>query len=411
MNIRSVTVFADPGWPVKEAVLAQAGQLAAQAKQLFEEAGYPVQTTRLATPPFPRLFAGLDEGEMVAAAQMLEATAAAQGFAYIALGPAGFDQPEMYALIPDMIAATENVFFSAHMAVSGKGISYPAVQACAEIIARLAPQDPNGFANLYFTALSNVGPGSPFFPAAYQDGGASGFALATEAAGLAVDAFSGADSFEQGVQKLKTSIEAHGQALSTIGKQVEAESGFRYTGIDFSLAPFPDQANSLGHAMERMGVPRVGMHGSLAAAALLASTLDQADFPRVGFSGLLFAQLEDSTLADRAAEGVLTVKDFLMYSAVCGTGLDTIPLPGGTTPAQLTPLLLDLAALGLRLDKPLTARLMPVPGKQAGERTNFDFPFFANSRVLGLTAEALQPPLSGADLLPLTARGKQSGRF
>jgi hypothetical protein len=339
----------------------------------------------------------------------MEKASADHGFAYIALGPAGFEHPEAYAMIPELIAQTENVFFSAHMAVQGQGISYPAVQACAEIITRLGPQDPNGFANLYFTALSNVGPGSPFFPAAYHDGGAPGFALAVEAASLAVDAFSQARTLADGLQFLKASIEKHGQALSKIGRQLEAESGFRYLGIDFSLAPFPDQASSLGHAMERMGVPRVGLHGSLAAAALLASTLDQAEFPRVGFSGLLFPQLEDSTLAARAAEGTLTVKDFLMYSAVCGTGLDTIPLPGNTTPEQLTPLLLDLAALGLRLDKPLTARLMPVPGKQAGEPTTFDFSFFANSRVMPLSSETLQPPFSGAEFLPLTARQGRSG--
>ena len=33
-------------------------------------------------------------------------------------------------------------------------------------------------------------------------------------------------------------------------------------------------------------------------------------------------------------------------------------------------LLLDVAALALRLNKPLTARLMPIPGKKAGRNTN-----------------------------------------
>ena len=67
-------------------------------------------------------------------------------------------------------------------------------------------------------------------------------------------------------------------------------------------------------------------------AATLADALDKATFLRLGFSGLLFPQLEDSTLTLRTEEGHLTVKDLLMYSAVCGTGLDTIPLPGDTPP-------------------------------------------------------------------------------
>jgi uncharacterized protein len=129
-----------------------------------------------------------------------------------------------------------------------------------------------------------------------------------------------------------------------------------------------------------MGIPKIGLHGSLAAAAILTDAIERADFPKTGFNGFFQPVLEDSVLAARAAEGTLTVKDALLYSAVCGTGLDTIPLPGDTTSEQLVPLLLDLSALALRLDKPLTARLMPVPGKKAGDDTNFDFPFFAQSK-------------------------------
>ena len=95
-----------------------------------------------------------------------------------------------------------------------------------------------------------------------------------------------------------------------------------------------------------------------------------------------------------------------MYSAVCGTGLDTIPLPGDSSPELLAPLLLDLGALALRLDKPLTARLMPVPDKQAGERTNFDFPFFANSRVLPLSSEGLDKHLAQQPVIPIEPRPK-----
>jgi len=114
--------------------------------------------------------------------------------------------------------------------------------------------------------------------------------------------------------------------------------------------------------------------------------------------------LEDATLAARAADGSLTIKDLLLYSAVCGTGLDTVPLPGEVTLGQLTAILLDLAALALRLDKPLTARLMPIPGKVAGDPTGFDFPFFANSRVLALKADPLSGHLSGNESFSLEPR-------
>jgi hypothetical protein len=152
-----------------------------------------------------------------------------------------------------------------------------------------------------------------------------------------------------------------------------------------------------------MGVPQIGLHGSLAAASLLTEAVDCADFPHTGFSGFMQPVLEDSVLARRAAEGTLTIKDLLLYSAVCGSGLDTVPLPGDTSVDQITALLLDLSALALRLDKPLTARLMPVPGKKAGDPTGFDFAFFANSKVMALEAEKLEGVLSGSEIIQLQA--------
>jgi uncharacterized protein (UPF0210 family) len=76
--------------------------------------------------------------------------------------------------------------------------------------------------------------------------------------------------------------------------------------------------------------------------------------------------------------------NLLTYSAVCGTGLDTIPLPGNIAEKKLYALLLDIASLSLKLNKPLSARLMPVPGKKAGEMTDFKFDYFANSKIMKL---------------------------
>jgi uncharacterized protein (UPF0210 family) len=276
------------------------------------------------------------------------------------------------------------------------------------VITRTATIDPNGFANLQFAALANVPPGSPFFPAAYHEGDEPAFAVAVEAADLAVSAFEGAASLEAGRAKLTAAIEANARQIVVVANLLKYRFSLRFGGIDFSLAPFPKEAQSIGAAFERMGVPRAGLHGSLTAAAILTEALDRADFPHAGFSGLMLPVLEDKMLAWRAAEGTLSVKDLLLYSAVCGTGLDTVPLAGDTTPEQLSALLLDLAALALRLDKPLTARLMPVPGKKAGDPTGFTFDYFANSRVMALRAEPLKGMLGGDETFPLKPRELRS---
>jgi hypothetical protein len=404
MKIRSITYFCNPGYPVDLKKLRAAGVFSSEAKKAFEDAGFEVQTTRLATVPFPRLLGAGKIKDTRNLAKDLSDALPETGVAYAALGPALPEVPASYEVIPDAIAASQNIFFSGIMGDSKTGISLPAVQACAQAMVRIAPIEPNGFANLRFAALANVPAGAPFFPAAYHEGDDPAFAIAVEAADLAVKAFDEAKSVEAGRAGLVAAIESIAKQLVSAANLLKYRFSIRFGGIDFSLAPFPSEAQSLGAALERLGVPRAGLHGSLAAAAILAEAIDHAEFPHAGFSGLMLPVLEDKILAWRAAEGTLTVKDLLLYSAVCGTGLDTVPLAGDTTPEQISALLLDLAALALRLDKPLTARLMPVPGKKAGDPTGFTFDYFANSRVMALRAEPLKGALAGEETFPLKAR-------
>jgi uncharacterized protein (UPF0210 family) len=402
MKIRSITYFCNPQYPLEEKVLQNAGTFLSKAKSAYEAAGYEVQTVRLATVPFPQLLGeeninSLPEftGRIADAVQQL-------GISYLSLGPGSPEIPRSYEVIPEAIFVSRNVFFGGVMADKTRGIDLGAIRACADVIVKCATLEQNGFANLQFAALANVWAGAPFFPAAYHDNDEPMFAIATESADLAVQAFENVQSLEEGRNNLISEIEKHGQALARTASHELATT--RFGGIDFSLAPFPDDAHSLGNAVEKIGVPKTGLHGSLAAAAILTEAVDRADFPHTGFSGFMQPILEDSVLAKRAAEGTLTVKDALLYSTVCGTGLDTVPLPGDTTSEQLVPLLLDICALALRLDKPLTARLMPIPGKKAGDATSFDFGFFANSKVMALASEKLTNSFSSSEVFQLLSR-------
>lgn len=403
MKIRSITYFLNPGWPLDENKFKLAGRFLIEAKSAFEAAGYEVQTTRLATVPFTQLLNN-QIGDAPKLAEALERLIPSIGVEYASLGPAFPDVPDSYEIIPEAIAHSKNIFFSGVMADSHNGISLEAVRACAQVIVQCAPLTPDGFANLRFAALANVQPGSPFFPAAYHQGDRPAFSIATEAADLAIDAFQNANSVTEGQSALVGMLEYHGKSLSSVARQLQFRFGAQFGGIDFSLAPFPRDEQSIGGAVERMGVQKIGLHGSLAAAALLTEAVDRANFPHTGFSGFMQPVLEDSVLAKRAAEGTLTVKDLLLYSAVCGTGLDTVPLPGDVTADQIAALLLDLCALALRLDKPLTARLMPIPGKIAGDPTGFDFAFFANSKVMALEAQKLENVFSGDEVFQLSSR-------
>ena len=402
MKIRSITYFCNPQYPLEATILQQAGTFLSKAKSAYETAGYEVQTVRLATVPFPQLLGEENISTLPEYTGRIADIAQGLGIGYVSLGPALPEMPRSYEVIPDSVFISKNVFFGGVMANKERGIDLAALRACADVIVKCAPLEQNGFANLQFAALANVRAGAPFLPAAYHDSDEPAFAIATESADLAVSAFENVNSLAEGRNNLISEIEKHGKALSQIANN--ELSNTKFGGIDFSLAPFPDDAHSLGNAVEKMGVPKIGLHGSLAAAAILTEAIDRADFPHTGFSGFMQPVLEDSVLAMRAAEGTLTVKDALLYSAVCGTGLDCVPLPGDTTAERLVPLLLDLCALALRLDKPLTARLMPILGKKAGDGTNFDFAFFAPSKVMALDSEKLTGAFSGNESFPLSSR-------
>ena len=405
MKIRSITYFCNPGWPLDKKKLQAAGSFLAEAKSNFEAAGYEVQSKRLATIPFPILLGASKVFETPRLAAELSQILPEIDIPYAALGPALPGISDSYGVLPNAIAVSKNIFFAGVMAEAKHGISLPAVNACADVIVQTARLDPNGFSNLNFAALANVPPGVPFFPAAYHEGKEPSFAIAMETADEAVRAFDTAETVDAGRDALISALEENAKTLVQTADLLKYKYQLKFGGIDFSLAPFPEETRSLGAAFERMGVPSVGMHGSLAAAAILAEALERAHFPRTGFCGLMTPVLEDAFLAERAAEGRLTIKDLLLYSAVCGTGIDTVPLPGDVTTGQIAALLLDVAALALRLDKPLTARLMPVPGKQAGDMTSFEFGYFSNSRVMALKAEPLKKVLAGAETFRLEKRG------
>lgn len=383
MKIRSITMFA-PTIPEDETELAPLVAFGAASRAAFEAGGFEVQTVRLATPPWSRRYT--DAGEAVAVARWLDKAAPAAGIGYVSLGPVEVGVgAEAIAASTALLATTENIFCSVLVGNKAQGMDQAAIRATARVIQANATLEPNGFGNLRFAALANVGPGSPFFPAAYSDptgNGSLSFALALQSADLAVEAYAGAASLDAAQAALIARLEASAAGLVPIAEALAAEHGVTFGGLDFSLAPFPDAAHSSAGAIESLGAAPFGAAGTLAIAAMTTEALRTARYPRCGFSGLMLPVLEDTTLAARSGEGSYTLHSLLLFSAVCGTGLDTVPLPGDISADTLAALLLDVTALALRLDKPLTARLMPIPGKQAGERTTFDFPFFANGTIL-----------------------------
>lgn len=401
MKIRSITCFCNPLDKDFASILKRLAVLANTCKEGFEKKGWEVQTLRLATIPFGQYTTAHDVIQKITT---LETSAQTHGFNYLSVGPARLSTLEDYGLITGILKATRNVFITGLLAHPQRGISMQAVKACARIITEAATITPDGFTNLRFCAMSHVLPFTPFFPAAYSYGTQPAFALAMEAADAAIDGFRDVKDITEGRNKMLSCLEDAADELSKIAKLNAREAGISFKGFDFSLAPFPEDWCSLGCALENLGIPQLGYMGTLTAAAILAEALDQGNWQHVGFNGLMLPVLEDSILAERTSSEHFTIKDLVMISAVCGTGLDTVPLPGDISAEEIEPLLMDIAALSLRLHKPLTARLMPVPGLKAGDLTAYNFEFFKNGKVLDYPAGKITGALAKSDWLKIRKR-------
>jgi len=404
MKIRAITGFLNPSWPIQQDILKSLAASLQACKRGIEAIGYEVQTLRIATPPPSRQDHPIPSAQLVAYARALEAECFVHGIDYAAIGPAFPDELSGYHIIPSILEATEAVFASAIIADPGEGVHLEAARACGQIITDNALISDDGFGNLRFAALANVSAGTPFFPASYHSDGPPAIALATESADVALNTVFQSRTLGEARSKLIAEIERNAAAVELVLERVCIEGGIRPLGIDFSFAPYPAGGRSFGGALQALGVPAAGVSGSAAAAAFFASCLDEAQFRRTGFNGLFFPIMEDSVLAARAAQGLLSITDLLLFSTLCGTGLDTIPLPGDATAEALTAVLMDVGAIALRHNKPLTARLMPIPGKGAGDEIDFEFEYFAPGRVMALKSQPLSGMLSGTDPLPITHR-------
>src|SRR5258707_2839639 len=122
------------------------------------------------------------------------------------------------------------------------------------------------------------------------------------------------------------------------------------------------------------------MSGTLTAAATITAAVKDVKVKQSGYTGLMLPILEDPRLAQRWSEGHISIDALLSYSAVCGTGLDTVPLPGDISAEELSLIIRDMASLAFKWHKPLSARLLPALGKGLGGMTDIDGPFLAHAK-------------------------------
>jgi len=389
MKIRTITTGISLNSFKEIEKIKQATEFNQQAKLIIEEQGYEVQTTRIATNSWEEYLDGLSKSEIINQVKVIEEICQNLNISFFSLGYAS--QRETIALIPDIIKNTSILYTSSKIGDTPKeslrerasGINFENARESAKVIQRISQETQDGFGNFHFCAWANCQSGIPFFPTAYHEGETS-FAIGLELCDLVMQAFSNADDIIDAEEKLKLILDKELSKIEATARTISAKYAIEYKGIDTSLAPSLGKKESIAFAYEKIMDGKFGNQGTLAISGMLTRVLKSVSVKTCGYSGLMLPVCEDVGLAARANEQTYNITNLLAYSAVCGCGLDTVPIPGNITIEKITAILIDMATLAIKLDKPLSARLFPIPGKKAGEMTAFDSPYLVDCRIFNV---------------------------
>ena len=385
-KVRAITAFINLDRAQYQQQIADTVKMLKYARTVFESRGYEVETIRISTQPFPEYTKGLSEQQALAFFKDYDALAQKENFA-ASMGPAMLNagDPESQAdLLVDVLKNTKSI--NGSLAVAGDdGVRWGAVGAAARAVKKLE-DTAHSQGNFKFAAIALVPPLTPFFPGSYHTGFGHQFAIALESANTVTAAFQGAPDLATAKQRLLDRLTTEAFAIQDLAGRIDRDMGWTYMGIDLSPAPLKDV--SIGTAIENLTSEPVGSSGTLTAAATITSVLKEIQVKQTGYSGLMLPILEDARLAQRWGEGRIAIDALLSYSAVCGTGLDTVPLPGNVAEKQLELMIGDVASLAVKWHKPLSARLLPVAGKNPGDTTEFDDPYMVNTTVQSIEPKA-----------------------
>ena len=292
--------------------------------------------------------------------------------------------PELIAAYGDLCNACVNVPLDEHGVLDNELIeqSVYAVQQIANIT-------PRGQGNFNFTVNFNCKPFIPYFPADYHLSHLpNSFVIGLETPDLLVEVLKSvpksphsqfyADCYRAMLQALQYHVDQVLEMLSA----VKLSGKFEFAGIDSSAAPSKN-CSSITKIYELMGLPYFGAVGSVEVSALLTKVFKSIQrVPLVGFSGLMLAVTEDLGLAEGTQKQYFDIRALLTYSAVCGIGLDTVPVAGNAKAETIAAIMRDTGTMAFRLNKPLTVRLFPIPNKVAGEISEFESDDLCNCRLL-----------------------------
>lgn len=371
---------------IYEKIVRKAEKLVKTGEDIEREYGIPIINKRVSVTPISMVLAA-SGGDPLLYAKTLERAVNTIGVnflgGYSALVQKGFAAGDeaLIRSIPEALDITDHICSSVNIGSTKTGINMDAVKLMGEIVKQSAEvtayKDCIGPAKL--VVFCNAPEDNPFMAGAFHGAGEPDSVINVGVSGPGVVRAALSKIPDADITEVADMVKRTAFKITRVGQLVANEASRRldvpFGIVDLSLAPTPEVGDSVAHILEEMGLEQCGTHGTTACLALLNDAVKKggvmASSSVGGLSGAFIPVSEDAGMINAARSGCLKIEKLEAMTAVCSVGLDMIVIPGDTTPAVISAIIADEAAIGMINSKTTAVRVIPAIGKKVGEELNF----------------------------------------
>jgi len=372
---------------IREKLLRTAGSLVKTGCDIETEYGIPIINKRISVTPIALVASSCEEEDFTLFAKTLDSVAKELGVDFIggfsALVQKGLTTGDkrLISSLPDALSQTDRVCASVNVAASRSGINMDAVRLMGDIIKKTAEAtaDRDGIGCAKLVVFCNAPEDNPFMAGAFHGPGEAESVLNVGVSGPGVIKAALENCKEMNFDELADTIKKTAFKITRMGQLVGMEAakriGVPFGILDLSLAPTPAVGDSVARILEEMGLEAAGTHGTTAALAMLTDMVKKGGIMASthvgGFSGAFIPVSEDEGMVAAVKSGSISLDKLEAMTCVCSVGLDMIPIPGDTSAETIAAIIADEMAIGMVNNKTTAVRVIPVPGKKAGDWAEF----------------------------------------
>ncbi|MFC2154025.1 PFL family protein [Candidatus Altiarchaeota archaeon] len=367
-------------------ITENASRLVEEAKKLEDKYGIPIVNKRVSVTPVSLLLESFkQENIFLETAKTLDKAAKESDIDFIggfgALVEKGMTEADkrLISSLPEALSKTQRLCGFLNVASTKAGINMDAVSQVGETIKKISEKSKDGVGCAKFVVFANAPEDNPFMAGAFHGVGEPDLSLNIGVSGpgvvrSVVEKNPDCDLTELSEVIKRTTFKVT-RTGELIGRELAENLNIPFGIVDISLAPTPKVGDSVAKIVEAMGVERMGAHGSLAALALLIDAVKKggtmASGNVGGLSGTFIPVSEDSGMLEAVKKGTLTLNRLESLTAVCSVGLDMFAVPGDLPAETISSIIADELAIGVVNNKTTAVRIIPVPGKKAGDTVLF----------------------------------------